>query len=66
MERTISSGDVQKFAEQLEEARKRISALEYTNQAVLEYLSRLESSGEFQEKIELSYDIPQIFEVLLK
>ena len=66
MERTISSGDVQKLAEQLEEARKRISALEYTNQAVLEYLSRLESSGEFQEKIELSYDIPQIFEVLLK
>lgn len=62
----MSSPNVDQLAEQLEQAQKKISYLEYTNQAVLDALSRLEASGEFQEKIELSYDIPQIFEVLLK
>lgn len=50
---------------ELDKAQKRITQLEFTNQFFLQSLSRLESAGEFQERVELSVDLDQLVEILL-
>jgi len=50
---------------ELKEAQKRIDQLEFANQSLLQSLGRLEGSGEFQEKVELSLDLDQLAEILI-
>lgn len=50
---------------ELKEAQKRIDQLEFANQSLLQSLGRLEASGEFQEKVELSIDLDQLAEILI-
>ncbi len=51
---------------ELNRAQKRITQLEFTNQSFLQSLSRLESAGEFQERVELSIGLDQLAEILLE
>lgn len=61
----MSINQIEGLEGELDKAQKRITQLEFTNQSFLQCLSRLESTGEFQERIELSIDLDQLAEILL-
>jgi len=61
----MSINQIEGLEGELDKAQKRITQLEFTNQSFLQSLSRLESTGEFQERVELSIDLDQLAEILL-
>ncbi len=61
----MSINQIEGLEGELDKAQKRITQLEFTNQSFLQSLSRLESAGEFQERVELSIDLDQLAEILL-
>lgn len=61
----MSINQIEGLEGELDKAQKRITQLEFTNQSFLQSLSRLESAGEFQERVELSTDLDQLAEIFL-
>ncbi len=56
---------VEKLKGELERAKREIRQLKFSNSCLTEWLGRLEATGEFQEKVELSLDLGQLAEILI-